>query len=623
MSSSPRATALDDTDLEVSLESVHLGEPGTRSHPHSSSSSWSGAPPPPPPPGPWELPSGPPHCLPGWATAGPPPPPPPPLPLLHRNDQWPVPPRPQPPRGFQYGCSWLGQYAAATTTPLSGLPPPPPPPPSMTAAFVIGPPPPPPAPTNWRELGRVLEFPPAPPPPAPPSSWSGPPPPPPPPPPPLLGRPSYPPFSITKKRLGESPSPWKDRFQPLPPPPPPFPEWDLRYRETKPKPVIKGSFNFLGLPREIRDEIYSYFLSRDPPPIVTPRIRRGYPTTYKQMALNLSLFRVNKQIHQEAAECFYGQNTFVIRVSTDIHKNKITVQYTAPWESITYSYTDSVALTAPLIESEYDGHYDSVPRDPSNQRLFVPHTYRHLFRNIRIDIEDLREERLFMLPLNMLTLRPSKKTSSAVLLPLLIRLRPLFDAAGKNLRVYVHVVSEMISGKIEARAHTQFHGTTAAMVTDGAQYTEFELLLRTFYEDMLRMVWPLTTGSWQYSITMPSILDVWTEEMKEAVLKDCDKDSELSEKEKGRFESFELGELSREYEWVIRQGRLLALNRYLYKMTGRGKRSAAILERVQHIRTGLSQFFGEGVLDMLPDRTPTFADYAESILGGTWDQQTP
>ncbi|EGX49879.1 hypothetical protein AOL_s00076g520 [Orbilia oligospora ATCC 24927] len=623
-SSRPQKDPLDDTELDASFQSVQLGESSIGTS-ISTSNSWAGAPRPP---------------LPGWSMSGTlPPPPPPPLPPISRNDQQSVSSISRRPPGFPGGHGPPSIVSSISDAVSSGsrqntwgsTPSPPPPPapsgppapPSRAVGFVprLGRRPPPPPPFDWREYECLGGQSPPPPQISAPvlSSWTGTPLPVPPPSPPP------PPQGLHVHNVRPS---WDRRVIPPPPParpnglwgppPPPAPALTDDYNERRyanKKFIREGSFHFLGLPREIRDEIYKQLLSRDPPPVIVPG-RRSYPPTYKQIAIDLSIFRVNKQVHHEATEWFYGQNTFVIRLSTNMHKNKIKVQYNTPWEAVTYSFTQGrTNLTEPIIESEYEDHYDSLPREPMSQRLHLADAYWPLIRNIRIDIEDFRDQRLFILPPSPLSLRPEEKTRNAILLPLLERLRPMLDAAGENLRVHIHVVSGMLTEYIKKKTTAGFNGTIAEEFITEAFYGKFESLLNTFYEDMLRMVWPFTTGSWQYSITVPSVLNIWTERLKEAVLQDCNRDSRLDEAERERFKTFKEGNVSKDYLWVKRQGRLLVLNRSLYISTGKGKRSAAILERAGFIRSGLSTFFPEGLLDLLPDRTPDISFYLGEIYG--------
>lgn len=99
-----------------------------------------------------------------------------------------------------------------------------------------------------------------------------------------------------------------------------------------------------------------------------------------------------------------------------------------------------------------------------SQCLALADTYWPLIRNIRIDIEDFRDKFFFFSYPNSKSFRPQKKTRNVILLPLFDRLRPLLDAAGKGLRVYIHVVSGMISEDFVKRTTLRFHGTTAEMV---------------------------------------------------------------------------------------------------------------------------------------------------------------
>lgn len=104
---------------------------------------------------------------------------------------------------------------------------------------------------------------------------------------------------------------------------------------------------FLRLSRELRDEIYKYLVLFTPPPIPFPLDRSQkdeiYITTHKREKLDLSIFRVNQQIHSEATEIFYRLNTFSIQVTTNLHKDLgcgsmyLEVFWEAPWESIGYT----------------------------------------------------------------------------------------------------------------------------------------------------------------------------------------------------------------------------------------------------------------------------------------------
>lgn len=76
---------------------------------------------------------------------------------------------------------------------------------------------------------------------------------------------------------------------------------------------FSGPFRFLGLPPEIRFEVYRYLLLHENVLDIqtecyedTSRcyVLHSCPTTRPPMLL--SLLRINKEIHQEVADAFYG-----------------------------------------------------------------------------------------------------------------------------------------------------------------------------------------------------------------------------------------------------------------------------------------------------------------------------
>ncbi|KAK6529605.1 hypothetical protein TWF281_008774, partial [Arthrobotrys megalospora] len=110
--------------------------------------------------------------------------------------------------------------------------------------------------------------------------------------------------------------------------------------------------HFLTLPRELRDQIYTYLLV-SPPRLSRNRKYKSYTdqfqtlelsSTYKIRCRNLSLFRVNRQIHDEASEIFYKKNIWPIRIVMARQcaqpldcRDGFHVAYEAPWEEVAYS----------------------------------------------------------------------------------------------------------------------------------------------------------------------------------------------------------------------------------------------------------------------------------------------
>jgi len=70
---------------------------------------------------------------------------------------------------------------------------------------------------------------------------------------------------------------------------------------------MASSSSLLDMPREIRDMIYRSLLIKSWPKYRL-QLRKSSPYTVKN--LDLSIFRVNRQIFAESTEVFYGENHF-------------------------------------------------------------------------------------------------------------------------------------------------------------------------------------------------------------------------------------------------------------------------------------------------------------------------
>lgn len=68
-------------------------------------------------------------------------------------------------------------------------------------------------------------------------------------------------------------------------------------------------FDFLRLPREVRDQIYSYALLV-PAQVTTAPRQSATPTHIKYKPLAPNICRLNKQTHEEGCEILYGRNVF-------------------------------------------------------------------------------------------------------------------------------------------------------------------------------------------------------------------------------------------------------------------------------------------------------------------------
>ncbi|KAH0522500.1 hypothetical protein TsFJ059_006334 [Trichoderma semiorbis] len=175
----------------------------------------------------------------------------------------------------------------------------------------------------------------------------------------------YEPFRFGRKRARKAPPP--------PPPPPP------------PEPVIqKTPATFMGMPREIRMEIYRHLLTAAKPIPVHGGWKQVYWT--KDLQIFTAILRACKIVHEEASVVLYGANTFLYRLR-DANFNGV--------------YIDNLATDDELLErgedeseSEYE---DDLEQDDENDEdgpvgadrecCINIETYGHLFRHIAIEAE--------------------------------------------------------------------------------------------------------------------------------------------------------------------------------------------------------------------------------------------
>ncbi|KAK6541977.1 hypothetical protein TWF694_007750 [Orbilia ellipsospora] len=356
-----------------------------------------------------------------------------------------------------------------------------------------------------------------------------------------------------------------------PPPAPPIPPPDFRLPRRKiDREQPAGQFPFLRLPREIRDEIYSYLVLFDTPPVPGGAVNsRSYVPSYKQVSLDLSIFRVNKMIHEEASEMFFGKNIFVIRMETNMRVYRMDVSWVAPWESLSYYHKMSDYRKAKLVpDYEYDENA-VVKAGYFQNSLFLPRRYHHLIREIRIEIQDSRDEAYFYPKPHPLCQRISNTASKWTLVAFVERIRPLLEASERNLKVNIHVTSSIfkvlpkpwIEGWVREEYDVNERLKFLAMgygpsVNPGSEHTESDRLhfktLEIFYREIIRVCWPLTAGPWEYNITMPFVLDSIFAGLKEETLKRCNQ-TESGDTDARMFEKFVLP-LSN--DWMVRRGRL-------------------------------------------------------------------
>ncbi|KAK6497440.1 hypothetical protein TWF481_011849 [Arthrobotrys musiformis] len=294
-------------------------------------------------------------------------------------------------------------------------------------------------------------------------------------------------------------------------------------------------FRFLDLPRELRDQVYSYLLSFPPPPKPKPplsaKFRRFPKAKYPHRALSRPydlyphILRVNRQIHDEGAEMLYSRNTFMIQITTDCsigsrwcggrrltrRMDTYNAIYSSPWETIGYVcgrvqkngektagfFCDPEYYRAGNRDGRTDNYYSPRPKtwpckctkctDTARRTKdfpFLPQTYRALLRRIRIDIYDLRTARSRVLfhhqqqrrhaSQRRRKFRPDDDRIRRLLLPFSFLLDRLLSPAGGEATVQITI-----------------------MPADPATHGELKLDDAVMFFELLETIWPLTLGPWR------------------------------------------------------------------------------------------------------------------------------
>ncbi|KAK6513196.1 hypothetical protein TWF506_009359 [Arthrobotrys conoides] len=312
--------------------------------------------------------------------------------------------------------------------------------------------------------------------------------------------------------------------------------------------------NFLGLPREIRDEVYKYLLLFDNVPRIasrTPRalarlmpmVQHDKPVFRKPVSVQNAILAVNKQIHDEAAEIFYGFNTFVVRIKSVNYYGfedrrhprfqRFNLIYAAPWESLTFDcrakspWEEPAAkwghglgiirpeITVFSLEFEDGGDivYTDIPwgysysetkdasfeenihsiklinEDEGRHLKFPAPRYRHLIRRIELDIDSRYPQ---LEASNELCYTTGYLRS--MLLPALNRLESCLHDGGKNVEVDVKVSGLILEEDWEKRV-----GSFLRAEDSKSAFQIKKTLEKKMYTTLCRSLWPLTTMRWKSS----------------------------------------------------------------------------------------------------------------------------
>ncbi|KAK6510455.1 hypothetical protein TWF506_009562 [Arthrobotrys conoides] len=321
----------------------------------------------------------------------------------------------------------------------------------------------------------------------------------------------------------------------------------LSRQASPPSQPIDGPFPFLSLPRELRDEIYSYFLLFDPPkelftiPVPLP----DWPF------LDISLFYLNKQIHDEATEFFYSRNIFPIYITIrsegpprwlrdrdpqdrDNVGYKVETEFVSLWERffhcafLPYGFHEFFEVRAYRVAndaSEVDyiyGKYEINSPPPSIPAL----RYCRHFRNIQINIIDLRRPSIIRVPL--VPSEPVRRILQTTYQPLTHHLKHILEAPGEHLKININIMSVehmLHTGRVTSNQH--LYWKKYAKVRGGpATNRHSDAYYFPLYEDLLRMAWPFTTGPWRSKVR--TSIDEVFEHKVQPILRSCDDNAALN-----------------------------------------------------------------------------------------------
>ncbi|KAK6362780.1 hypothetical protein TWF730_000235 [Orbilia blumenaviensis] len=345
-----------------------------------------------------------------------------------------------------------------------------------------------------------------------------------------------------------------------------------------------ASFPFLSLPREIRDEIYSYLvvfhhqpfrpnLTYNPSPRFDIPAFKGVAFSPVSRGGGLAILQVNKQIHSEATRYFYERNIFPIQILFDggVYNGgddcTVLLTCTTPWEDLTYefmefrdpnqepsrAYQPSTYYNENPVDSEYV-HAASKPILP------LP-CYRSLIRNFSVEIIDTGR---FDLADGQSPMTPEKLRH--VLAPFVARLCDLLRDSPGKVHMDISLISPMFSmHESECETDTRF---------------QLDEAYRWHYRQLIEIAWPLTRPAWTYRLKAPQIFETPSiHRVKEEILELCDETPE-SEWDEAEMAFLGLPALSSNRVFAMNKGRLVVTQQGL---TGSGRQMCVYPTGEYHI----------------------------------------
>ncbi|KAK6355522.1 hypothetical protein TWF696_004621 [Orbilia brochopaga] len=330
-------------------------------------------------------------------------------------------------------------------------------------------------------------------------------------------------------------------------------------------------FPFLRLPRELRDEVYTYLVCfKDTTPTVPGIVQPSQPDYQPIPRLNLSIFRVSKQVHEEASRVFYTRNVFPVRILTESRvvadKTYFDVWYDTPWESMIYSAAENTIGTycGTIWSAGSYIHESKLPVTPSPR-------YRPLLRHVRVDVVDVRIDanRRKVEPLSEIARSKVRK----LLLPFTYRLQDMLSAAGAAAQVDINVFSALVvdgpdkwraaDGNLNSELPTEPVSTTRSNLTSDIERNATDApttsIHMDLYEELLSTISPLTTGPYRHTLSLPRPLAAQFGQVTPAILRDCKEKAaaELTASERHLYKDMRI---STACFWVILKGRVHAVD---------------------------------------------------------------
>ncbi|RVD85099.1 uncharacterized protein DFL_003430 [Arthrobotrys flagrans] len=313
---------------------------------------------------------------------------------------------------------------------------------------------------------------------------------------------------------------------------------------------MASSFPFLTLPLELRNEIYKYLLPT-PAPLLPYALQLEILPPYCPISHNLSIFRVNKQIHSESSRIFYSNTIFSIRIvlsdwQTPVDRGSTTqfeVTYKDPWAEVCYSYDEAgkgwyigfQSLEPGLTTCKFV-HDEEVESIPS-------HRYRNLIRHIRVDILDTR---ISLEPRETHNISDAARARvRKILMPFTSRLTRLLADAGKGVEVEINLVSKPFKEERDNR-------NAATLLPTPTETTKRQNL----YKELIETTWPYTTGPWRYKLNLAPQIEQQYPGLGKKVLRWCDENNEVTEEEKT---GFGIMKTRYPYLWVMKRGRFVVM----------------------------------------------------------------